>query len=253
MDKRIVIIHPEGNILNNPSLSGMVEILCEKGYGVDIYSLKHKFYQAAPCEGSRLMLREQSKPSGIWASLAGRKALRWIRKPQAQQCIDRDLYDKLNADLIIGVDRDGISEASAVAEKSRAPYGFISFEILFAEETGKGFKEPEIKVCRNISFAVCQDELRSGHLSTENNIRRDKIIDIPVAGRGAKRGEKNFYLHDKLGIGHDKHIALYMGTVHNWSGTSRLLTSVNEWPDEWALVMHPRYGMDRMVRPFYDE
>ena len=38
--KKIMVIHPEGNLNNNPNLAGIVEILCENGYVVDIYSLK---------------------------------------------------------------------------------------------------------------------------------------------------------------------------------------------------------------------
>lgn len=36
--KKIMIIHPEGNLNNNPNHTGIVEILCEQGYLVDIYS-----------------------------------------------------------------------------------------------------------------------------------------------------------------------------------------------------------------------
>jgi hypothetical protein len=40
MNKRIAIIHPEGNVLCNSNLLGIVEILHEKGYLVGIYCPK---------------------------------------------------------------------------------------------------------------------------------------------------------------------------------------------------------------------
>lgn len=47
--KHILFIHPEGNINNNPNLYGIVEILTEKGYKVDVLSfLKPGIYQQNP-------------------------------------------------------------------------------------------------------------------------------------------------------------------------------------------------------------
>jgi hypothetical protein len=50
---KILIVHPEGNINNNPNLTGIVEILCENGYKVDIYSLRRSnIYQYSWCAGA---------------------------------------------------------------------------------------------------------------------------------------------------------------------------------------------------------
>ena len=53
----IMIIHPEGNINNNPNLTGIVEILCDQGYKVDIYSPRiGHIEQSAPCAGAKVIL-----------------------------------------------------------------------------------------------------------------------------------------------------------------------------------------------------
>lgn len=57
-ESQILVIHLEGNINNNPKLSGTAELLCRQGYLVDIVSPKRRFPQLAPCKGSRLLLFE---------------------------------------------------------------------------------------------------------------------------------------------------------------------------------------------------
>lgn len=157
-------------------------------------------------------------------------------------------YGKEDYKLIIGVDKDGIIEASYLSQLMDIPYGLISYEISFTEETGINFKSEEIDACKHIDFAVCQDEVRSLFLSEENHIHFEKIIHIPVAGRGEKKGKKTQYLHKLLNIPLDKKIALFMGSVAKWSMISELVQSVDNWPDEWVLVLHHRYGLNSLFR-----
>ena len=52
MMKRILLIHPEGNINNNPNLSGLAEILCETGFDLHVVSLRIPgMYQQPPAPG----------------------------------------------------------------------------------------------------------------------------------------------------------------------------------------------------------
>ena len=255
--KRIAVIHPEGNILNNPNLAGIVELLCEQGYFVDIYSPPRKFYQAAPCKGSRLILQECFPITGLYARLVSKLPnIRGMKKMQnlaRHPLITKNFYKNIPADLVIGVDREGIIEASMVAKAKNIPHGFISYELFFEEETSEEFKKPERDACKDICFAVCQDPLRSEHLAKENQIPPEKIINIPVAGRGMKKEKKTFYLYDKLGIDRNKHIALCMGSVGSWARTSHLIECVHDWPDEWVLVIHPRYGLDDTTKTLYKQ
>lgn len=251
--KRIAIIHPEGNILNNPNLTGIVEILCELGYSVDIYSSPQKFYQVAPCKGSRLILQKCFPLTGLYGELvsilSNIPGMHRLENLAKHPLVATDIYKRIPADLIIGVD-DGIIEAARVAKVKDIPYGFISYELFFEEETSKQFKNLERNACENICFAVCQDPIRSKHLSKENWISLERIINIPVAGRGIKRGPKTYYLHDRLGIDRNKHIALCIGSAGLWARTSYLLESAQNWSDDWVLVIHPRYGINKAVKRF---
>lgn len=247
--KRIAVIHPEGNVSNNPNLAGTIEILCEKGFVVDIYTIKRRFYQVKPCAGSQLIFFEElpfTRSSFIQyvSRISNRRGMHWIKQLLNNALINRYMYKEIDADLVIGVDRDGIIEASRIAKVKGIPYGLISYEIFFEDETGQAFKKVERDACKDICFAVCQDSIRANELARENNISRDKIITIPVAGRGLKRGEKTYFLHHGLGIDSKKHIALFMGSVCEWTMANKLLKAAENWPDDWVLVIHPRYGSD---------
>jgi len=247
--KKVLIIHPEGNINNNPNLTGIVEILCENGCKVDICSLRRSnIYQYSWCAGASLFLLDRPEnlvENGIFI----------LKDPKlnSQEKITSYINENFKSyDLVIGVDR-GIIEAAIIAQNRQIPYGLISYEIFFEEETSREFKQEEIEACKCLDFIVCQDELRAKYLSIENKIALDKIINIPVAGRGIKKGEKNSYLYDSLGIDKDKKIALLMGSVAQWSMADYILESAKLWSEDWVLVVHSRYGLDQHVRPYYEK
>ncbi len=233
--QKIMIIHPEGNINNNPNLSGIVQLLCEKGYRVDVYSLRFPYIdQGSPCPGARLIPREKEEEG--FFTLIPQKAFR------DRQTFHEHLERLPRYDLIIGVDR-GIIEASIIARCHQVPYGLISYEILFAEEAGAENLVLDRDACQGIAFAVCQDRERSRHLSRENDIPLASIIEIPVAGRGSRPHRPNGLLHQMLRLSPEKKIALYIGSVTDkWSGFEELLSGTDEWPDDWVLVLHQRYN-----------
>ena len=223
---KICIIHPEGNINNNPNLTGIVEILCENGYIVDIYSLyREGISQKSPCKGASMIIQSNSSAKD--------------RINNYQYKITRDY------DLYIGID-EGILEASFMSNLTGKPYGLISYEIFFSDEIGSKekelikFKSSEIEACKNISFAVIQDEIRASFLSKENRIPKDKFIYIPVANRGIKKYQKNYFWYEKYNIPIDCKIALYMGSVDKWTMTDELIEVVPGLPKNWHLVIHCR-------------
>jgi glycosyltransferase involved in cell wall biosynthesis len=247
--KKILIIHPEGNINNNPNLTGIVEILCENNYTVHIYSLKrHGIYQQTPCPGSRLFLVES-----VNTSFTENFLLLNNHTVEKGENLAFHINKKISHyDLIIGIDR-GIIEAAVIATAKQIPYGLISYEIFFENEAGQKFKAPEQKACRNLAFAVCQDAVRARCLSEENHIALEKIIKIPVAGRFVKKGEKSYYLYDELCIDKQKKIALHIGSTGQWTMTDELINSAKNWSKDWALVIHSRYGLDLQTKSYYEK
>lgn len=219
--KNIMILHGEGNLNVNPNLTGIVEILCAQGYRIHYYCPRLPgIPQTAPNSSVRYVFVENSQ-------------LRLI-----------DTYS-----LIIGIDRDGVIAAAMVARQLHVPYGLISYEIFFADETGADFKQPEIDACAEVRFAVCQGSERSRQLVLENRIPADRIIDIPVAGRFVRRGERNHTLHSTLGLPPETKIALYVGSVVSaWTMVNDLILNTENWDDDWVLVLHGRYNDHDMQR-----
>lgn len=145
-------------------------------------------------------------------------------------------------DFIIGIDREGIIEASILSKLYKCEYGLWSFEIMFEDETSVFFKKPERIACKNVNFAIAQDHLRSGLLSKENNISLEKIFNIPVAGRKAELSRKNYFLHNSLNINREKKILLFIGSIDEWTMIGEILKNISYFPEEWVLVLHDRYG-----------
>jgi len=235
----ISFIHPEGNFNNNPNLSGILNLLVEAGYSVSIYSQKREeIDQTPPAPNVRVELT--SVPGAfphdtpvVLPSLAVRDL------NDSARIISSELP---KPDIIIGIDR-GIMEAAALGSVWQIPIGLLSYEIWFNAENSHGFKTPEIEACRSLSFAVCQDRARAYELSKENQISLDKIIDIPVAGRGYTPRRNTALIQSLLGIDQRKKIALYMGELSGtWNGLDEILAGTPDWPDEWVLVLHHRYG-----------
>ena len=234
--QQILIIHPEGNLNNNPNLTGIVEILCENGHEVDVYSRKRTHLsQIAPCPLSRFITTSITDPADT--------AVIFVPESVLSKETLSDLKSSFeHYDLVMGVDL-GIIEASKIADLIGVPYGLISYEIYFEIETGQEFKIAEIEACRAVSFAVCQDKVRSEHLAAENQIAREKIVDIPVAGRSVIPRKRSYALHEALGLDREKKIAVYIGEVNaKWAGFEELFESSASWDDSWVMILHQRYG-----------
>ncbi|KPA09281.1 family 2 glycosyl transferase [Candidatus Magnetomorum sp. HK-1] len=246
---KILFIHPEGNILGNPNFNDIIEILCENNIEVHIFAAKKKtVIQKAPCKESRLFLfntQEDPSVSDCFTVLAKHS---FISESSALDYIKTNVA---NYDFVIGIDR-GIIEAELISRAKRISYGLISYEIFFEEEAGAKFKEAEIRACKNIEFAVVQDNVRAKFLSQENKIPLSKMIYIPVAGRSTIINifEKKYVIHDALGLDKSKKIVLFIGSIAYWTMADFIIESTRFWPDDWVLVINNRYKND-LSNPYY--
>ncbi|NDJ10849.1 MAG: hypothetical protein EBY17_06605 [Acidobacteriia bacterium] len=239
MRPRVLIVHPEGNLNNNPNLTGIVELLVEAGYAVDVKCPRMPISQTAPCRDVRMRF-EMGLFSRRRQQLIDRFGFNLLTGVAALLCDPSILFQRYA--LVIGVDRYGLVEASAIGRLLGIPTALISYEIFFADECSPGFKEVERRAARSIRFAVCQDAVRTEFLSRENNIPVENILCVPVAGRTPKAGDRTYRLHDRLGIDRSKKIALVSGSIEHWSGIGPLASSVGDWPSDWVLVLHDRYA-----------
>lgn len=235
---KILIVHPEGNILNNPNLLQIFLALNEE-YESHVLLPKLKILQHHKTVNGKLII--YPKFINILANIF---QVGFVLKIIARYL--KILYLKERYDLIIGVDRLGLIWADCFSKGFKSPYALISYEIFFRRETSKLFKLPEIKASKGVSFAVVQDDKRAEKLSEENKIDKEKLIQIPVTSSFSKPYIKNMSLYHELGIPLDKKILIFTGSVAKWACIDKILLQLSRFPDSWVLVLHDGHGK---VRP----
>jgi len=222
----LLIIHPEGNIKNNPNLYAFTKMLVNEGYTIVIFSLyRSVIYQGELFDGARLEYYGTDRSENL------KTKLRLLKQ---------------NFNHIIGIDQ-GIIEATRMAKVLNIDYSFLSYEIFFDNELAKLKNKTDLKhkkqskiACRNIKFAIVQDEVRKSILEKEYNIPTEKILLMPVAGAGVRPLDKSKYFHDKLNIPKVKKILLYMGWMDELQ-INRLTDYAAYMPENWVIVVHSRY------------
>ena len=232
--RKILIIYPDGNILNNPNLLQIFLALNEE-YETHVLLPKLKILQHHKTVNEKLIIYPKS--INILANILHVGIMLKIIAGYL-----RLFYLKEKYDLIIGVDRLGLIWANCFSKSCKSPYALISYEIFFRRETSKLFKLPEIKASKEVSFAVVQDDKRAEKLSEENKIEKEKIIKIPVASSFSKPYKKNISLYHELGIPLDKKILIFIGSVAKWTCIDKILLQLTRFPDSWVLVLHDGYG-----------
>lgn len=244
MGSRIAIFHPEGNFPNNPHLAGVLELLLERGHEVHLYCQPHPSQRHAQ-NHPKLHVVPLPPPPGR-RNVPG--SVLFSPRSSREAIVRTALHGLPRFSLALGVDL-GVVDAAHVARVQGIPHGLLSYELLFESEVGRDFKREEVDACRDVVFALCQDDERAGHLARENAISRERILTMPVAGRGARGGNRTFALHDALGLTRDTKIAVYIGSTEaRWTGSDVLLADVGKWPADWTLVLHHRFDSRSMER-----
>jgi O-antigen biosynthesis protein len=232
----ILLLHPEGNLNYNANLLGLMDILGEHG---------HRVTYVAP---RRQAINQRSAAAGLNVVLLDRHHVHGrLLFPGIRRADDIDAAPWAGHDLVLGVDR-GVIDASWIARHLGIPHALLSYEIFFAAEAPADRKAEDVDACRDLSFAVCQDALRTRMLCLANRIPPEKVLQIPVAGRGFRlQFPKPRALHRMFGLAAGTKTALYAGSLADWTGAAFLLESTRNWPEDWMLVIHERTGPTRQT------
>jgi len=228
---RLLIIHPEGNIFNNPNLYSIIQLYSQH-YNLDVLIPRIK-------ENKDLEFNIEDLNIIEYASIYSE-----LNLLSNKDFIDSFFYEyiKKNYDIVIGVDRLGLILAYLISNIQNIPYGSISYEIFFKHETSYGFKDIEIIASKNVSFVVIQDSERARQLSNENKIPLKKMIYIPVASSIRKKYTKTTFFHEEFKLGKNIKILLFMGSISKWSCIDKILSISGSLPKDWVIVFHDRYG-----------
>lgn len=235
--KNILIIHPEGNIYNNPNLYEISRFINQE-FELDILIPSLKINQQ-PEEFN--IIKYNRFFNGI------KKRVKKVIPYKILIALFKILYIKKNYDLIIGVDQIGLIDAYMLSIALNTPYGYISYEIFFKEECKSKFKNLELIASRRIKFAIVQDKIRAFHLSKENQIDISKMILIPVASSVINEYKKSYLLYDELNISRDKKILLLMGSISHFNCVNEVIETIEDFPKSWVIVLHNRYGNTKDV------
>ncbi len=149
---------------------------------------------------------------------------------------------KKKYDLIIGVDRQGIIEAYSFSRLLSVPYCLFSFEIMFEAETSKTYKELERYASKNCSLWIVQDEVRANKLAEQNGLKIENSFFLPIGARGIGKQSK-IRLRDRLGVTREKRVAIALGSISKWTMIGDIIATLSDWPNDWALIVHDRYGV----------
>lgn len=232
----ILIIHPEGNSLNNPTLKCLIDLVEEKG-GNLILSYRNRGRPIM--KSNKATLYPYGKMLDIFKRLVyDVLEFDFICFVLAYSNVYRI---KKEIDVIIGVDRYGLIDAYFISKILHKPYVFISFEIFYEEETSVKFKRIEKKAGSDVSLWIVQDDLRADDVASENNLDLSKKLLIPLASRGLPMTTIN-RLRDDLKIPVEKKVAIVIGSISKWSMVEKIIQNLQYWSDEWVLIVHERYG-----------
>ena len=153
----------------------------------------------------------------------------------------RALLFSKDFDLILGVDREGLILASVFSKLLKKPFAFISFEIMFKSETSFKFKLIEIYASKKVKRWYVQDKIRANLLSKENGMSLGNCFKLPLASKGV--GKFPYYrVRDKLKIPVDRKVAIMLGGLQKWSMVEEVISTIQNWPKNWSLILHFRYG-----------
>lgn len=156
-------------------------------------------------------------------------------------------------DVVVGVDPLGICVAARLNQRARRPLSYISFELLFEDETETDY-ERELKARERQAVSGCdlfllQDEGRRDAFCLENGVAAHACELVPVAPVDA-HPPRTDYLRDRLGLGPDVAIVLYQGSLYDWSCRHEFEELASYWPDNVRLVIHSREAPRRRMRKY---
>ncbi len=234
--KRILILHPEGNSFNNPTLKAFIDHCVAEDVEVDIW---HRRSLAPTPQTPKVKWLSYGR---IWALMKMWALSRICSKAIASVLVHLENWFVFRTyDLIIGVDREGLIDAHHLSRLTKVPYVFFSFEIMFANETSEKFKRYEREAAASVRLWLVQDSDRALHLSRENGLDMKNVFLCPVSSPGSPSLPLR-RLRDALSIPPEKKVAIVIGSIASWSMADRILASVISWPDDWVLLVHERYG-----------
>jgi glycosyltransferase involved in cell wall biosynthesis len=143
---------------------------------------------------------------------------------------------------VIGVEPEGLWQATWLGRLIRVPVIYYSLELLLSPEASNGSqkrsKKRETAFSRKARFVIIQDEERARLLANDNGIPIEQFALVPNAPLGPARRSPSYYWNKRFGFPSDQRVVLHAGSIDQWTGIEEIVLSVRSWPEKWIFVVH---------------
>jgi glycosyltransferase involved in cell wall biosynthesis len=141
-------------------------------------------------------------------------------------------------DCLIGFGQRGMILAGIIGALIETPFIYQSLELERSDRLSRRLlKSLEKAFNKKAMITVIQDAKRAELLAKENGVPVSDFIIVPNSPLGLADGSKSNYLRDELGIGREKKIVLYSGSLIDAHMSVETIRSVKFWPEDFVLVM----------------
>lgn len=233
-DIAVVMLGPFFGV--HPLQTSLIRTLTDADYRVTLFYLD---YSGAE-ENLRFDGDVDLRPLALYH---GKDPVRLARSlTSAGRQIDRVLR-RLGGRQVIAIEPAALFVMTPLARLRRKELIYLSQELIFLDELRKpswrAYKRLERFTSRRAQLTLTQDPWRADALAKENRIPRERVDWLPNSDIGGSCPATSHYLHDRLGLDHDRRIILHPGSP---GMVKRMLPElkrvVADWPEEWALVLH---------------
>ena len=219
INPKIAFVIYDYNIGTSPSIIHAIEMLEEHGYTIDLYSQTSRWWDGFPqiecvnLRAQRMWSSESyqkesdsltNKQSQIFEPAWERTKKRifitfpsWIKYIYHLLSFIFWLWRKTklqNYTCLIGIEPEGLVAATIIGTLQKTPTLYYSMELhlISQAKTGKEkiSKWFEIIANRFSTITIIQDIERETVLRSENRLKHQRVLHVPVSTRGAPREEK---------------------------------------------------------------
>jgi len=224
------------------SIISTVEYLKQRGWEVDIFTVKQKVAKEVLPHGFSVIERPDIP--------------KWVRFPidliHFVFWVLRKSFGK-KYKCFIGYDPPGLIAASIVGLIRGVPVIYHSLELWVTNDLPKHclwlklvpsqaivLKYLERLFHKRAVFTIIQDKRRAKVLFEDNHLPQKDVYYVPHVGREAlyRPEKKQDYLRHKFGIGKGKLIILMVGGINSTTLAREVAEATNNWPSSWHLVLH---------------
>jgi glycosyltransferase involved in cell wall biosynthesis len=235
-------------------------LLADGGYKIEFYTLIDSIFPQpdfddpaiSVCSSQPEVFRERGVVRPALAKFIPGRFCRYVAshfyRPMARRLSIEPDFRRRHASIpyiaIIGVDPEGLADAAPFADLLGVPLIYWSLELLFSDEiTTKNqqtLKFREIVYSRRAAFTIIQDEWRAKALIEENGLDPARVLLVPNAPMGKSICCPDDFLRERFNIPPERKVVLNAGTIRWWAMSEEIVSSANNWPEEYVLVMHSR-------------